>query len=458
MAHILVVDDEANLRTAIVTFLRIRGYSVDDVATGEEARERYARVGADVIVLDMVLPGVTGLDVLTTIRQLDANVVCIFITAHGSVPGAVEAMRAGAYDYVTKPFDNNDLILAIERAVQHRQLLSRVVELEQVVSARSEFTSIVGRSPAIEHVLRRLAKVARSETTVLLLGETGTGKELAALSLHRGSPRAGGPFVAVNCGAIPASLAEDELFGHVRGAFTDARTERRGRFEQARGGTLFLDEVGDLSADLQVKLLRAIQERQISPIGSEQSRDVDVRLIAATNRSLSQEVAEGRFRSDLFWRLNVFQVEMPPLRGHLEDLAQLTSHLLDRVNAECRTDVRGVTTQVQARFEAYAWPGNVRELMNVLRHGVLMTEDTMLGVRDLPDYLLAEMVPPSPMGSSQTLERALAETEKRLVQATVERFKGNRSAAAEALGIDRRTLYNKLRQYDGASNDQESGS
>jgi DNA-binding NtrC family response regulator len=454
MARILVIDDEHNLRTAIVAFLRARGHTVKEGPSGEACLKEYAESPSDVVVLDLMLPGLSGLETLTRLRRMDPNVTCIVITAHGSVPSAVEAMRRGAYDYVAKPFDNDDLLLAVERADEHRRLLARVVELEEDVSARVEFSGIVGRSAAIQEVLRRLAKVARSDATVLLTGETGTGKELAARNLHRNSQRASKAFVAVNCGAIPPTLAEDELFGHVKGGFTDARTDRRGRFEQAHGGTLFLDEVGDLSADLQVKLLRAIQEHEIYRIGSEQPLRVDIRLVVATNRPLPQDVAAGRFRSDLFWRLNVFQIEMPALRKHREDLPVLTAYLLDRVNLECRTTVEGVSQEVQTRFETYLWPGNVRELTNVLRHGVLMAESTLLQLQDLPEYIFERAaIAPWPEGSSQTLEQALAETEERLVKATLERFQGNRSAAAAALGIDRRTLYNKLRQYNQTTMD-----
>lgn len=449
MARVLVIDDEAHLRAVIVAVLEARGHEVREAETGEAGLDLFRDGQSDIVVLDLVLPDVSGLSLLGRIRSTDSQATIVVITAYGSVQSAVEAMRAGAYDYLPKPFDNHDLVLVIERAVEHRQLLTRVTQLQSDVSARKEFSGIVGRSPAIELVLRRLAKVAKSDATVLLTGETGTGKELAARSVHRASGRVKQSFVAVNCGAIPASLAEDELFGHMRGAFTDARSDRRGRFEQAHRGTLFLDEIGDLPSEVQVKLLRAIQDGEVCRIGSEEAIRIDVRFVVATNRELSQDVATGRFRGDLFWRLNVVQIEMPALRHRLDDLPLLVAHLLDRTNLECRTDVEGISPDVQDLFEHYSWPGNVRELANVLKHGVIMAEGQIIDVAALPEYLL-NVKPTDSTGSSMatgTLEQALAETEERLVKATLERFKGNRTAAASALGIDRRTLYSKLRQY-----------
>ena len=448
MPRVLVVDDELHLQQSIVALLRARGYAVVAASSGEEALEVHSRLSADVAILDLFLPGISGIETLSRLRQSDPSLPCVVITAHASVPSAVEAMRSGAFHYVAKPFDNDDLVLTIERALEHRHLSTRVRQLEEDLSARSEFTSIVGRSEAIQQVLRRLAKVASTDATVLLSGETGTGKELAARCLHRGSARASGTFIAINCAAIPSPLAEAELFGHVRGSFTDARTDRAGRFEQANGGTLFLDELGDLALDLQGKLLRVLQEHEVCRIGAEHPIRVDVRVIAASNRDLAQEVAAGRFRHDLFFRLNVVEVRMPSLRERREDLPLLVSHLLDLINAECRTKIVGVQAEVLERFRRYQWPGNVRELANVLRHAVIMAEEPVLQLGDLPDYLTNSQ-PDAVLAvdAGQTLEKVLAATERRLLEATLERFRGNQTAAAQALGIDRRTLYSKLRQY-----------
>ena len=454
MARILVVDDEAHLRNAISLVLTTHGLTVECAGSGEEALDVFAHDPPDVVVLDVRLPGMSGFDVFKRFRELDPLCVCVFITAHGSVPAAVDAMRAGAFDYITKPFDNDDLRLKITRAVEHRQLTRRVNDLESDVSARAGFVGIVGQGRAIEQMLRRLAKVGRSDATVLLTGESGTGKELAARRLHRTSSRAREAFVAVNCGTIPSTLAEAALFGHERGAFTDARQRHRGYFEQAHKGTLFLDEVGDLPLEVQVKLLRTVQEGEVLRVGAEQPIKVDVRLIAATNKDLRAEAAAGRFREDLFWRLNVFPVAMPALRDRTEDLPLLIDHLLDRVNAEFHTRIGGVTDEVLQVFVEHPWPGNVRELMNVLRHGAIMTEGDVIDLEHLPDYLTSystkdEIAGPgaSALGGGETLDEAMAATEHRLLQAALERARGNQSAAAAALGIDRRTLHEKLRRY-----------
>jgi DNA-binding NtrC family response regulator len=454
MARILVVDDERPLREAITLVLTTRGFTVEAVGSGEEALEAFAQEPADVVVLDVCLPGIPGTEVFERLRAIDPQCVCVFVTAHGSVPAAVQAMRAGAFDYLTKPFDNDDLRLKVIRALEHRHLTRRVHDLESEVSARTRFVGIVGQSPAIEAVLQRLARVGRSDATVLLTGESGTGKELAARRLHLISARASEMFVPVNCGSIPSTLAEAALFGHERGAFTDARQRHRGHFEQAHKGTLFLDEVGDLPLDVQVKLLRAVQEGEITRVGAEQPISVNVRLIAATNKDLRAEVAAGRFREDLFWRLNVFPVAMPALRDRSEDLPLLIEHLLDRVNAEFRSSISGVSHEALRVLARHRWPGNVRELMNVLRHGAIMADGSVIDVDHLPDYLeeLAPDVPdsesavPLPEGG-RTLEEAMAATERRLVHAALEHARGNQSAAAAALGIDRRTLHHKLRRY-----------
>jgi DNA-binding NtrC family response regulator len=336
-------------------------------------------------------------------------------------------------------------VLAVTRAIERRGLVARIGELEEDLSARTEFAGIVGRSEPIRAVLRRLARVAASDVTVLITGESGTGKELAAQSVHRASRRGPGPFVPVNCGAIAASLAESELFGHQRGAFTDAKSDHHGRFEQANGGTLFLDEVGDLPLDVQVKLLRALEAGEINRVGSERATSIDVRLIAATNHDLKRDVAEGRFREDLYWRLNVFPVEMPPLRDRVDDLRPLIDYLLDRARAlHCSIRATVVTPAAFMRMRRYPWPGNVRQLANAILYGGLMAGDAAaIDVEHLsPDLLAWESN--VGRGSTATLEIAMAEAERRLIEAALDHFGGNRTAAANALGIHERTLYKKL--------------
>ncbi len=453
MSRILVVDDEPHLREAVRLVLTACGHSVEVHETGESAIDAYKRSPCELLLLDISLPGLSGVEVLRSIRTSDAAATAIFITAHSSVESAVEAMRAGGFDYLPKPFDNNELVLRVDRALAHQRLSARVHELEGQLEARSDFAGIIGRSHAIQQVVGRLSRVARSDVTVLLCGETGTGKELAARTLHRRSPRGQGPFVPINCGAIPATLAESELFGHERGAFTDAKQERRGIFERGHRGTVFLDEIGDLPSEMQVKLLRVLQEKEVVRVGGTRSIPVDVRIIAATHRTLTDEVAANRFREDLFWRLNVFQVDMPPLRAHLDDLPLLVDHLLEHVNAECRSQIDGVDTEALRCLEGHHWPGNVRELLSVLKHGAIMADGTTIAARHLPAYLVGgpHAVKPGSEStrapSSDRLKGALAALERELIEAALQAAGGNRDEAAASLGISRRTLFYKLREY-----------
>lgn len=454
MTRILVVDDEPHLREAIQMVLTAAGHAVDVAGSGESAVEAQRRSPYDALVLDIALPGMTGVETLAAIKAFTPQVVAVFITAHGSIASAVEAMRTGGFDYLPKPFDNDELVLKVERALAHRQLTTRVSELEEQLEARTTFAGIVGRSTAIQTAVSRLSRVAGSDVSVLLSGETGTGKELAARTIHRRSARASGPFVAINCGAVPPNLAESEFFGHERGAFTDAKSDRRGLFERAQHGTLFLDEIADLSPDLQVKLVRVLQEKEIVRVGGNRVVAVDVRVVAASHKNLETEVREGRFREDLFWRLNVFAVEMPPLRDRLDDIPLLIEHLLEAVNAECRSQVISLDPVVHARLTAHSWPGNVRELLSVLKHGAIMAEEPTIRLADLPAYLLHSTATTfyrnhesDDASGPATLKAAIAETEQRLIQAVLRRFEGNRDAAASALGISRRKLFYKLKAH-----------
>lgn len=446
MARILIVDDEAHLRDAIRYVLLDLGHSVDAVASGEDAVAQHQRQPYDLVILDMALPGISGLMTFTRLRAETPDLAAVFITAYGSIASAVDAIRAGGFDYLTKPFDNDDLGLTVQRALEHRRLKARVQELEEDLVARTTLVGIVGRSPTLQAAIRLIAKVARTDATVLISGETGTGKELAARTLHSSSDRASGPFLAINCGAIAPTLAESELFGHERGSFTDARTERRGLFEQAEKGTVFLDEIGELPGNLQVKLLRVLQEREVVRVGASRPIAIDIRVVAASNRDLAQDVRAGRFREDLYWRLNVFPIEMPPLRDRIEDIPLLASYLLDRVNAECRAQVSRLAPEVHACLREYNWPGNVRELANVLRHAAIMADGPVVQLADLPPYVTQAALEDGSQKDGR-LETALAETERRLILGALQRFRGNRRAAAAALGISRRTLYNKMETH-----------
>jgi DNA-binding NtrC family response regulator len=454
MASILVVDDEPRLREALRLLLKREGHAVEVADSGEAAERLFANARFDAVVLDIWLPGMNGVQTFERLRRHDPDVVTVFLTAHGSIKSAVAAIRAGGFDYLTKPFDNDELLLTIRRAVDHRRLCQRVQDLELEVEGRTAFPGIIGRSEPIRRALVLLAKVARTDTVVLLSGESGTGKELAARGVHVHSRRAERPFVAVNCASIAGSLAEAELFGHERGAFTDARARRAGHFETADGGTLFLDEVGDLPADVQAKLLRVLEEGKVQRLGSSALLPVDVRIVAATNRDLEADVSAGRFRHDLYWRLSQFPIRMPPLRERREDLPLLVGHLLRTFNAQLGKRVEGLAPDVLAWMQQHDWPGNVRELATLIRWGVLVADAPIItnrDLRDLPSY--APATPPSSPGDlevrslKEALRRSTEHAERTAIEAAMSAHKGRRTQVAAALGLSRRALFNKLKQY-----------
>ena len=456
MATILIVDDEAKIRRILALMLRDQRHEVREAASGEEALELAAAVKPDLVLLDLKMPGIDGLETLKRLKESLPETDVIMMTAFGTISSAVEAMRGGAYDYVTKPFDNDAMLLVVERALEMRRLSGEVEALREDLEARYGFTEIIGISPEIQAIFHTMAKVARVDATVLVTGESGTGKELVARAIHRKSRRASRPLVAVNCSAIPQSLVEAEFFGHEKGAFTDAKLARTGRFEQADTGSLFLDEAGDLALDAQAKLLRALQEKQITRIGSSQPRPIDVRVIAATNKNLEQEVAQGRFREDLFWRLNVVHIRLPPLRERRQDLSLLFDHFLDRINRELGLSVRGLAPEARQLMLDYPWPGNVRELENTLCQAMILCEGDVLTASDLPGRVRGEaaegVAAPSSDLDRMNLADAVAEAterlEKRMILSRLAAFKGNRTATAKSLGVSRKTLFNKMRHYD----------
>ncbi|MCG8454871.1 MAG: sigma-54 dependent transcriptional regulator, partial [Holophagales bacterium] len=440
----------------LTVMLRDRGHQVTEAASGEEALDLTGHFEPDLVLLDLRLPGMDGLATLSALQDPLPNAAVIMMTAHGTISTAVEAMRQGAHDYITKPFDNEELHLLIERALTIKHLTTEVETLRDELESRYGFSEIIGISPAMQAVFHTMAKVAKVEATVLLTGESGTGKELVARAIHRKSARASGPFVAVNCGAVPQSLIESEFFGHERGAFTDAKSARRGTFEQANGGTLFLDELGELPLEGQAKLLRALQERQIVRLGGQAPIPIDVRVISATNRDLEQEVQNGSFREDLFWRLNVVQIHLPALRERKPDLPLLFDYFLDRINRELGLYISGIESHALEMLIGYPWPGNVRELENTLCRSMILCEQETLGVGDLPARIRGESRPTSPLGKISDLDRmplaeAVAEAterlEKRMILSRLATHHGNRTSTAKSLGVSRKTLFNKMRQY-----------
>ena len=374
MASILVVDDEKQIRRILALLLKERRHQVAEAGSGEEALAILAESKPDLVLLDLKLPGIDGLETLRHLHAASPATDVIMMTAFGTIGSAVEAIRRGAVDYVTKPFDNDDLLLAVERTLELRRLSAEVESLRGELEARYGFNEIIGGSRELQEVFRMMAKVVPVDVTVLVTGESGTGKELVARAIHRKSKRAAAPFVAVNCSAIPQTLVESEFFGHEKGAFTDARESRPGKFEQADGGSLFLDEVGDLALDAQAKLLRALQERQVLRLGARVPKSVDVRVIAATNKELAEEVRRGRFREDLYWRLNVVHIRLPSLRERRADLPLLLDHFLDRFNRELGLSVRAIAPDARQLLCDYDWPGNVRELENTVCRAMILCE------------------------------------------------------------------------------------
>jgi len=462
MSRILIVDDEPQIRRILSTLLAERGHETAAAESGETALLMRAGFRPDIVLLDVNLPEMDGIETMKRLLADDTRLICIMMTAYGSIRSAVEAMRIGAYDYLSKPFDNDELLLTIERAWKMRCLDNEVRTLRKELESRSGFTEIIGIDPRMREVFRVMAKVAEANATVLISGESGTGKELAARAIHRRSARADGPFVAVNCSAIPRDLVEAEFFGHEKGAFTDAHESRPGKFELASGGTLFLDEVGDLAPDAQAKLLRALEERKVTRIGGAKPIPVDVRVVAATNKDLFRAVKSGRFRSDFYWRINVVSISIPPLRERGQDLPLLLDHLLDRFQREMQSDVKSISPEARRLILGYAWPGNVRELENVLCRAVILCDGNVITADDLPPRIRSEEdeeetdTPAEELKLADAVNEAVARVEKRLIASRMARYHNNRTATADSLGISRKTLFTKMHEHNlGAKNNYE---
>ena len=416
--------------------------------SADEGLEALVRESFDVVLTDVKMPGIDGIEFCRRIAANRPDVPVIVMTAFGSMETAVAAIRAGAYDFITKPIEMDLLALTLERAFKHRRLQEQVKLLSEAVERTERYDELIGESPAMHKLYDQLSRIADSETSVLLMGESGTGKELAARSLHKRSRRSGKPFVAVNCAALPETLLESELFGHARGAFTDARSDRKGLFVQAEGGTLFLDEITEMPLTMQPKLLRALEESAVRPVGGDQELPFDARILAATNRDLESAVEEGRFRKDLYYRINVIQLELPPLRSRGTDTLLLAQHFVEQFAARSGKQVRGISEAVGERLLAYAWPGNVRELRNVIERAVALTRYDKLAVEDLPEKIRDWRSSQVFIGGDDPSELVpMEEVERRYILHVVRSVEGNKTLAARVLGLDRKTLYRKLRQY-----------
>lgn len=466
MASVLVVDDEESLRSVIAGILTRHGFSVTEASSGEAALALATAARFDVALLDLTLPGIDGIETLRSLLDRDPDMSVILITAYGSVKTAVDAMRKGAFDYLQKPVDYETLVLAIQRALEAKRLRNEVKELRRELSGRYGFEQIIGLSAPMRTVIDLMTKAAHRDVTVLVLGESGTGKELVARGIHQASQRAREAFVPVNCSTIPLSLVESEFFGHERGAFTDAREARAGKFEQANRGTIFLDEIGDLPIEAQAKLLRVLQEGTVSRLGSTRETKVNVRVIAATNKNLEALIAKGAFREDLYYRLNVVNIRLPPLRDRPEDLGLLVDSLLERISAELKMGPTEIAPEARRQLLAYEWPGNVRELGNALRHALVVANGESVRLEHLPPrtrWLTSDNpATTSPSTSLHDVVRLTTERiERGLIRAALSESKGNRSMAAGRLGINRKTLFYKMKEYDmvdpGEVSDESDG-
>jgi len=442
--RVLVLDDEKNIRDIFTLLLEENGYLVQSAATGAEGLEKAAAFRPDVLLLDMNLPDMSGLDVLCNVRELLAKCRILIITAFGTIKNAVEATKLGAYAYLEKPVDNDELLLMIARALEVKKLEAEVEELRTELTARYAFSNIVGTSAKMNSVFQLMHKIAPVDGTVLVTGESGTGKELVGRAVHFAGPRKNGPFVVVNCGAIPRDLIESEFFGHSKGAFTDAKTETTGKFELAQAGTIFLDEVGELSPEAQVKLLRVLGEREIVKVGGTKTIPVDVRVIAATNKRLDEEVRQGRFREDLYFRLAVLSLNLPPLRERTEDIPLLCEHFLKKYGTELKKTVRGVSEAALGALRRYPWPGNVRELENVIYEAMVMCDGDRLNEFDLP-LRIKTSTDAEEETLKKTARRAAGSAERELIEKALRESGGNKTLAAQMLGISRKTLFNKMR-------------
>ena len=443
---ILVVDDEALVNEFFEAVLTKLGHDVQTASSAAAALELIQTIEFDVILSDVKMPNMSGIELLQKIKAESPDTVVMMITAHGTVKDAVEAMKLGAFDYILKPVLPDELELSLNKALDHRQLVFENRILRNEIRSRYNLGTIVGSDKSLLSVLEDLASAAKSRSTILIRGESGTGKELIARAIHYNSPRKDGPFIKLNCAALPEGLIESELFGHEKGAFTNAIKQSPGRFELADNGTLLLDEVSEIPTSVQAKLLRVLQEREFERVGSGVSLKVDVRIVATTNRNLEEEIAAGKFRQDLFYRLNVIPLQLPPLRKRPNDIPMLIDHFIKKFNVENAREVRGVTEKAMKLLLNYHWPGNIRELENYIERAVVLCKTDRITDTDLPSHLaLGELARHSHSPSDTIMP--IAEMEKIMILKALESFDGNRTKAAEALGINPRTLRNKLHEY-----------
>ncbi len=449
-AKVLVVDDEAIIRESLRDWLSEVGHQVLIAENGSQALEIIEKEKPSIAIVDLVMPGMDGIELLKRAKEISPHIEVIIITAYGSVPTAITAMREGAYDYIEKPFCPEKAELLIERLAEHQGLLEENISLRQKLEERYRFENIIAKSPKMQQVIEVIKVAAKSNATVLIIGDSGTGKELVARAIYSQSYRKDKPFIAVSCAALPESLLESELFGHEKGAFTGAHAQRKGKFEVANRGTLFLDEIGEMSANIQVHLLRVLEEKEFTRVGGSELIKVDVRVVSATNKDMKQAIASGQFREDLYYRLNVVTIQLPPLRERKEDITLLAEHFLKKFAAENQKEITGFSPEATDFLLKYEWPGNVRELENAIERAIILTKNSYIGVADLPQENL-------PLAHSAPLGKDLREVEKNHILNILTETDGNYSEAARILGISRVTLYNKIGAYGLAVNKMDNG-
>lgn len=443
---ILIIDDEKNIREGLGAALEMEGYKIALASDGKAGLERLVKGDIDLVITDLRMPEVSGEHVLAKVTAENPGVPVIVLTGHGSIDSAVDAMRNGAYDFLTKPLNLDQLVLIVKRALQGRELVLKHKELQEELNSRKSFESIIGKSAEMQKIFEIVRKAAGSKASVLITGESGVGKELIANALHNLSPRRDNSLIKVHCAALSENLLESELFGHEKGAFTGATSLKRGRFELANGGTIFLDEIGEIDQNVQIKILRVLQDKRFERVGGEETLEVDVRVIAATNRDLEAEIAAGRFREDLYYRLNVVHIHVPPLRDRRDDIPLLITAFLQEFAKENGKTIEGIDSRARSALYKFDWPGNIRQLRNCLESAVVMSSGPIIKLEDLP---------PSIAGSSQAdiievpAGIPMAEAEKMLILQNLAINKGNKTKTADILGIGRKTLHRKLDEYAG---------
>jgi DNA-binding NtrC family response regulator len=444
---ILIVDDEAAITTGLSELLKLEGYDTAVCADGRQALKMLDATPFDLVLVDLMMPGLSGLELLDEIKKRDWVTEVIIITGKGTISTAVEAIKAGAYDYLTKPVQPDRLRAIVPRALERQRLILTNRKLEQTIASMTRYEEMVGQHDKMKQIYHIIDAVADTTANVLITGESGTGKELVARAIHKKSSRARGPFLALNCSAFPRDILENELFGHEKGAFTGALNEKPGCFELANGGSFFLDEIGEMSADTQAKLLRVIEDKRFRRLGGTKEISVDVRIIAATNRKIKPAISEGKLREDLYYRLSVMEIEMPPLRERMSDLPLLVNEFLKLFNQMNNKQIKGVSTECQQAFNAYHWPGNVRELKNLLERAVILCNEEVIQLKHLPKQLL-QTEPKREEASDQSyLGKPLDEIEKDIIFKTLKMTNNNKTKAAEILGISLKTMHNKLNKY-----------